>query len=559
MASPSRLPSLRRPAGSSRPVSMIEGPTSNVPALHSGLRDTEPSEMLKRRSLLPQFPRGVVGEGHEGQGSTEADLDRTSASPRQSDGHKSSGEADRRRALNGGKADMPPPAPKAARPMSMVPPRGSSQSKLPSSRTHARKESKENAVDIAAARAQSLAALSGAAPATRLLADDLGLKRSNSTRLPQTLRAGGPMIPSRTTSAKPKDETASKKPRSRAGPPSDATTRDQFSSTPRASITPTLPRTSTEASAARQNRASVIIPTRQGSRLETSPPSRSSRPRPASQIIAPSMKPAFTTFQQHYSPAKSSLPKPPIPSTKPSHKLSINASEDDEAVSFETMKQQIELLQLSLLHQASHQCLDEYTASARRKLGKVHSRLRREYESLRAMELVQQRAANLSALDAWCPDPALLVENLQILALVYSDISSLMEEGSRHGDVVSMFELWIAEAERSEAGSFVQPLPDDWRSSHGTLLLKLRSIQRNLRVLPTAKSSGIESSGIEVVLRTCKTLVEDMLGELEVMAKLEREMLAREKGKVEREVDAMLMNNDVNVKENWVPVWQKVA
>lgn len=201
--------------------------------------------------------------------------------------------------------------------------------------------------------------------------------------------------------------------------------------------------------------------------------------------------------------------------------------------------------------------MNEYSASAKRKLNKTHSKLRKDYESLRATELVHQRATNLSALDSWCPDTGLLVENLQILSLVYSDLTSLMEEGGRHSDVVSMFELWMNEAEVSEPGTFVQPLPEDWKAAHASLALKLRSIQRNLRVLPPVKSSS-ETSGLEVVFRACKTLVEDMLKELEVMTKLEAEMMARENVRVEDEVKSMLMSNEAT-SETWTPAWKNVA
>ncbi len=230
---------------------------------------------------------------------------------------------------------------------------------------------------------------------------------------------------------------------------------------------------------------------------------------------------------------------------------------EDEPIDLDVQRQQIELLQLSLLHQASSKCLIDYTNSARRKLGKVHSRLRKEYENLRATELVHQRATNLAALDNWCPDSALLVENMQILSLVHSDLTSLMEDGSRHGDVVTIFELWMTEVETVQPGNFIQLLPDDWRASHGSLTLKLRSIQRNLRVLPPVQLNG-EASGVEVVLKACKSLVDDMLKELDVMLKLEKEMMVRDQLRVEAEVDA-LITNDVKTKDAWIPAWQRVA
>lgn len=113
------------------------------------------------------------------------------------------------------------------------------------------------------------------------------------------------------------------------------------------------------------------------------------------------------------------------------------------------------------------------------------------------------------------------------------------------------------EAESLETGTFLQPLPEDWKAAHASLALKLRSIQRNLRVLPPVKSAA-EGSGLEVVFRACKTLVEDILKELEVMTKLEVEMMARENVRVEDEVKTMLTSDDV-MSETWTPAWKRVA
>lgn len=287
---------------------------------------------------------------------------------------------------------------------------------------------------------------------------------------------------------------------------------------------------------------------------QTSPPRASGqvRPRPTSQIMQPPSKPAFTTYQQHYSPAKTSLPKPPVPVSKTVRPTST--VEEGSEVSSDVAKQQIELLQLSLLHQGAMKCLQEYTASAKKKLNKKHTKLRKDYESVRAVELVQQRTNNLAALESWCRDPTMLVENLQILALVYSDLTSLIEEDSRHGDVVGLFELWMNEAESPEPGVFVQPLPDDWKAAHTSQALKLRSIQRNLRVLPPPSEVDDGMSGLAIVLKSCKLLVDEMLKELEIMVKVEKEVLSREKIHLEENVKALVLD-DVGM-QPWVPVWQ---
>ena len=227
-------------------------------------------------------------------------------------------------------------------------------------------------------------------------------------------------------------------------------------------------------------------------------------------------------------------------------------------MTFDIAKQQIELLQLSLLHQASVKSTHDYTTSAKRKLNRKHTKLRKDYENVRATELVHQRATSLAALESWCSDPGLLVENLQILSMVYSDLSALMEEGSRHGHIVQMFELWINDAEAPASGGFVQPLPEEWRSAHASLALKLRAIQRNLGVLPPLlENNSVERSGLQVVLEGCKKLVGGMVKELEVMTRLEGEVMARETARVEDEVKSLMM--DDGGRYAWTPAWQKMA
>lgn len=598
---------------------------TNIPNLSSAMTEGDATKKSKRRSLLPQFSRKTSEEREEGAQIREEVVEDNDESGRpNSEDAGVSSVVSRRTAIDEDRRTIPPPS-KLSRPASMIPPRGASQySKTKLGRAHTRDDSNEKEDnDQDTARADSLAALTGAAPtpepapapAPKPSIPESGLKRSGSTRLPQTSKIGAPAIPSRTTSNRTKHThsrtiskmnenttaptiseestaTSERQPKSRdAAVQNRKTDRTKQSHTrsiskldngmataaiseempvtasepPQSTDASPPPQTTDETSPPVSQRSSVVLRPRPTSQMpQPTSPQRSTavpRSRPVSQVqpLAPP-KPAFNTYQQHYSPAKSGLPKPPIPAARTTSKRALHKEVEDDNVSFDTAKQQIELLQLSLLHQAATKCMQEYTASAKRKLGKKHAKLRKEYESIRASELVHQRAANLAALETWCPDPGLLVENLQILSLVYSDLTSLMEEGSRHGDVVSMFELWMSEAEAPEPGSFVQPLPDDWKAAHASLTLKLRSIQRNIRVLPPVQPAGDgdERSGLEIILKGCKTLVDEMSKELEVMSKLEKEMLARERNRVENEVKA-LMNDDVNVKSNWTPAWQKVA
>ncbi|KAH0374016.1 hypothetical protein KCU65_g68, partial [Aureobasidium melanogenum] len=77
-------------------------------------------------------------------------------------------------------------------------------------------------------------------------------------------------------------------------------------------------------------------------------------------------RPAFNTLQQHYSPAKTTLPKPPVPSSRAAPSAGEKAVQSGAV--FETTKLQSELLYLSLLHESAEPNFRSYETSARKAL-----------------------------------------------------------------------------------------------------------------------------------------------------------------------------------------------
>jgi hypothetical protein len=281
--------------------------------------------------------------------------------------------------------------------------------------------------------------------------------------------------------------------------------------------------------------------------------------------MLPPTRPAFNTFQQHYSPAKSALPKPPIPTGKHTRSPTLTLTEEETPLPFEVAKQQLELLQLSLLHQSSLKTLKEYEASAHRKLSKKQLKLRKEYEVIRELELEQQHIANLTALDTWCPDSSLLAENLQILSKIHTELSALTEPSSRYAELVSVFEFWIERTDPtnppSTSSSFLEPLPQEWHKAHTSLALRLRALQRDVEMLPPApkpKDGAAIPSSVEILIGSSRQLLESMLMELEMMTKLEKGLVERERVRVEQEVKAIGCGSYLATKE-WVPAWQSVG
>ncbi|KAK3619132.1 hypothetical protein LTR56_017610 [Elasticomyces elasticus] len=554
MASPSKLPSRRPVGGRSRPVSMIEGPMLNLNLNVPAPKESTPTpRSSKRRSLLPQFARKFSGE----QSLPEEDIAEDVESRRGSvagstdnglkevEARKAVGEADRKA--------MPPPS-KLGRPMSMFGAGG--LGRAASVRSYARETPRSTD-----ARADALAALTGGpqAAASPTAAQDTGLKRASSTRLPQSPASRGL---SRTASVKPKD------------PPT------RTSSTAKSATSITEKRSSVTTTSTSEKRSSIVKtrPPSIDSLAKARPPSvtspasparsttsrHSTSSRPLSQVLSQPSRPSFSTYQQHYSPAKSALPKPPVPAARNSKPPAV-VTEDDTAPSFEVQKQQNELLALSLLHQAALRTKQEYDASAHRKLGRKQALLRKDYEALHALEDEQSRLASLVALDSWCSDATLLAENLQTASRGYTELTTLSENGGRYQQLVSTFEKWIdiaeGSSERQNGGRvFVEALPHDWHKAHTSLALRLRTLQRELGLLPPAPPRSDHSeddSALKVLLDSCETLLAGMLKELELMSKLERGILQREKERVDDEVKKLTIDDTKTTQ--WVPAWQSVA
>lgn len=508
---------------------MFEAPTEHLKSLQQlegggGNPDTSSngggstSKQAKRRSLLPTFSTSRKTSSEEKESMIREDTSDSEVSSRARESEDT--------------RSMPPP-PKPSRTSSLRPPGGAAAR---SAATHVKTTSKESNVMSAKP------SLPPGGPTIPQRTDSLH-KRTGSTRLPQTHRSsassGGSAqqsIPARGSSARATTSTTAQK---------------------RSSVVmgrpPALDTSVTRRPQSRQS--------------PTSPTNSSSKPATKSQVPPPSSRPAFSTYQQHYSPAKTGLPKPPLPTTKQTKTTASVNPEADTPVSLETAMEQIELLQLSLLHQHSARVLEEYEASAREKLEKTHSKLRKDYQSIRSHEREQRKALNLNAIESWCPDQALLTEHLQTLSRVVSDLRVHTEPGSRYSDLTDTFDKWVGRAESillddKTNASFIEALPETWRAAHTSVALKLRSIQRDMEVLPPSPpSNGDDPSSLEIILDSCSALVDSMLKELEVMTKLQKEVLQQGKARIDEQINALICANEQaqsSDKENWAPAWQSV-
>ncbi|KAK1640569.1 hypothetical protein BDP81DRAFT_391248 [Colletotrichum phormii] len=303
-------------------------------------------------------------------------------------------------------------------------------------------------------------------------------------------------------------------------------------------------------------------------------PSPASPPRTTKPSV---LRPAFSTLQQHYSPAKSLAPKPltatylaaPSPS-----KLPANV-----ALTAETSRLQTELLQLHLLHRDLPQVTSQWHASARSKLAARHADLARSARDLAALESDAAERRNLAALRNWATTPTSssagggkisslpLEDRIQRLDALLTSLWSLDSPGGKHHRLVRAFERWAStlsdlEAARARAQDSADPsalldgnadvrfgggLDARWKDDAAALVRRLEGWDAQLRELEyrgdddggendgdAAVGTTTQASSLKRMLGGCGSLVRDMLDELAVMEDIEAAAVERENEWIKR-------------------------
>ncbi|OIW33261.1 hypothetical protein CONLIGDRAFT_695711 [Coniochaeta ligniaria NRRL 30616] len=409
----------------------------------------------------------------------------------------------------------------------------------------------------AASTAASKSEDSGAPPAprSRPVSGVFGLGRSASVRQPSQSATSS----SATATSRPPITTRSRpggaaRPTSASGP-SPTTSRPTTSSgLPSSTSTAPPPRghTRTKSSATTLTSSTILRPPSQTQTTSAlrPPTSRPLHARHQSTSSAgttsstaptapPLRKPAFTTLQQHFSPAKNLAPKPltstflapPSPS-----KLPTNI-----AITAETARLQTELLQLHLLHRDADAVSRQWEASARQKLGEKFARVAAEEERVRGGEGRMVEAVNAAAIRAWGRGRGKeLEERVGLLDGVVTAVWGVGEKGGRYPRVVRRFERWaegvrdvMLARERVRGGGevvFVGDLDGSWKEDCAGLVRRLGECRDTLGFLGRGEGDAVQGgeSSLGRILRGVETLVDDMLAELELMLDIEREAVRGE-------------------------------
>jgi hypothetical protein len=204
---------------------------------------------------------------------------------------------------------------------------------------------------------------------------------------------------------------------------------------------------------------------------------------------------------------------------------------------------QAELLQLHLLHEASVPTTKQWELSAMERLHDQFDHATKLYRTMRTEELQGQEQKNIRALRDWSTEQpnCSLAEHIQILSGPLQELPSLVDSDGRFGRLIEDFEQWIKWADEVSAArtldaemnrptlESVEALGDTWKAENAALTRKLTSYSRDLGRL-TQPASG---SSIASVVTFCQQLVDGLLDELQIMRKIERDIVAREQKWVE--------------------------
>lgn len=366
-----------------------------------------------------------------------------------------------------------------------------------------------------------------------------GLKRSTSVRQAGTahepVKKDSSRYPPSTTTTRPRPAA---RPTSSDGPPSQ--TRRVPSHTRAKSTATGLKGAPILRPPSREAPGSITAASRARRSQTSSPDEKPSAPGQAH----PRLRPAFSTLQQHYSPAKSSAPKPltstflapPSPS-----KLPANV-----AASAETSKLQAELLQLHLLHRDSAGVDAQWRTSAKQKLEERFSKLAVTNGEVDNRERAEMERENVLVLRSWAISGG-LEEKIQALDGIMSGLWTMGEAGGRYARVIRRFERWIdhmSEVEDARRGGlllqdqdvlFIGELDATWKDECAGLRRRLDGWKRQLQdIRLPPNNEGEDGSSVRRMMDGSQSLIQDMLEELSVMEEIEREALAREDEWIER-------------------------
>ncbi|KAH0405980.1 hypothetical protein KCU90_g24522, partial [Aureobasidium melanogenum] len=111
--------------------------------------------------------------------------------------------------------------------------------------------------------------------------------------------------------------------------------------------------------------------------------------------------------------------------------------------------------------------------------------------------------------------------------------------------------------EPDRAHVFSGPLAQDWHHTHASITQRLRLVEREVEMLPSAPSQTNKDaeSSLSIMVKCLKNLVTGMKEELEAMARLEQQVVSTEKQRVSSAVAGLSMDALLKSSEEWTAAW----
>ncbi|KAL9104221.1 MAG: hypothetical protein Q9163_000821 [Psora crenata] len=245
-------------------------------------------------------------------------------------------------------------------------------------------------------------------------------------------------------------------------------------------------------------------------------------------------KPAFSTFQQHYSPRKGPSRLPPVPLKKAAQQTDPDATADN------IRSLELELLQLHVMHRAAPNVQRQWEESARSHFRKRYDDLCVRNVELKEIAHQQQTLLNQLALVEWCQGipSSQVAEKVRTLSRNIADLKMLLDHDGRYMRVLAVFQSWFKQAQTTQSLrqtrneddrhskdlTFIEGIGDGWKAEAMVLERELTYCSRDLKIFGDVR---IDSS-LGSIVSLHKTLLANLLDELDIVLWIEDHVMAEE-------------------------------
>ena len=261
-------------------------------------------------------------------------------------------------------------------------------------------------------------------------------------------------------------------------------------------------------------------------------------------------KPVFSAMQQHYSPKKKSSPLASKEITTPETTLEGDASDISGL--------HVELSQLHLMHRSATNVQLQWEESAKESFQNRFNDLYMRHIELKEIAHQQRTLLNQLALVEWCQGipSASVAEKVQQVSRNIADIRSLLEPEGKYSRVLEVFGSWFARARQIESLrntdtviiqrrdlTFIDGIGDGWKAEAMVLERELTYCLRELKGFGEIRAV----SSLGRILSLHRTLVSNLLEELDVVQWIENEIIEHEGRWMEQTINKLSSNVSNNI------------